>query len=283
LTLFRWLGVAGFELRSAGDTLLIDPFLTRPPVFKLVFGRTRPNGALLRKHLPRAEYILVSHSHYDHLLDVVEIAGYTGAVVFGSEHTCSIATACNLLPGQIRKVQVGEKLALGEFVVEILQGEHAPLMFFGPGKLPKNLRYPMRLRDFVLDATFSFRIQDGEISLLAWHNWHPGPAPQADVLLLGSDILLKDLPALLEQVQPSLVIPVHWDNFFRPLNRSVQPFFRPPSWVRPLLDRYDPVKVGHMAERIVSGLKVKVPELLVEYDLVFMPKRRSSCASRDAR
>jgi len=74
-----WLGHAAFEVVSPGGTkLLIDPFLTRnpatPPAFKDL-GRYRPDA------------ILVSHSHFDHAADAMDIARATGAPALLSEST----------------------------------------------------------------------------------------------------------------------------------------------------------------------------------------------------
>jgi L-ascorbate metabolism protein UlaG (beta-lactamase superfamily) len=264
---FRWLGVAGFELRVDDQVLLVDPFLTRPPAFKLLFGRTPSNGELLRQHLPQAHYILVSHPHYDHLLDVPEIARYSVAKVYGSAHTCQICIACGVEEVQVQRVQAGERLSLGGFEVEVLAGEHAPLMFYGSGKLAAKLKLPLRLSDFVLDETFSFRIQSGQTSLLAWHNCHPRPAPCADVLLIGPDVSPQHLPELLAQVQPRLLIPVHWDNFFRPLSQPLRSFFRPPSWRQPWLRRYDPQQVAQQAKRILPGMQIIIAEVLRDLEI----------------
>src|ERR1051325_503382 len=61
-----WLGHAAFEIVSPGGThLLIDPFLTKNPATPAEYknlGRYRPT------------YILVTHSHGDHVGDAVELA-----------------------------------------------------------------------------------------------------------------------------------------------------------------------------------------------------------------
>ena len=324
---FRWLGVAGFELRTPGATLLIDPFLTRPPLHKLFFGRTRPDGELLRQYLPQADFILVSHAHYDHLLDVAEIAGYSGARVYGSANTCRIVEVCGLASAQVVRVRAGEVLSLtpdpsagkgkgrgvrgaqisgeGEqnwppqpapflcsseqlkrkgkkqalipsspapdlnraFMVEVLCGEHATVPLFGSKQLPHRLAYPLRLRDFVLDEDFGFLIQAGETRLLSWHDWRPGPAPQADVLVIGADIHLSELGELIDQVQPRLLIPTHWDNFLRPLRKPLKPFFRPPCPGHWLPERYDPWAVQRWIARHRPGVLVYVPRLWERIDL----------------
>jgi L-ascorbate metabolism protein UlaG (beta-lactamase superfamily) len=43
-------------------------------------------------HVKRADFILVTHTHYDHVLDVPYIATKTGATVIGTESTVASAT-----------------------------------------------------------------------------------------------------------------------------------------------------------------------------------------------
>jgi hypothetical protein len=274
---FRWLGVAGFELKFGGSILLVDPFVTRPPAYKLLFGRTRPDGALLRRHIPHADHILISHAHYDHLLDAGEIAGYSGGRVYGSENTCRIVEVCGLSVAQVVRVREGMTLTPGpspmkgeggdSFRVSVMAGEHTPVPVFGPGKLPERLHYPLRLRDFVMDEDFTFLIQAGGTRVLAWHHWRPSPAPRADVLVIGADIRLEELGELIDQVQPRLLIPTHWDNFLRPLSKPLKPFFRPPCPGHPLPERYDPWEVKRYVGRVRPGVEVWVPVLMKRIEL----------------
>ena len=76
---FRWLGVQGLELSCAGQTLAIDPFFTRPPLSSLLLRRVQPNLALAARLLARCDYVLVSHPHYDHILDVPDLLKRSGA------------------------------------------------------------------------------------------------------------------------------------------------------------------------------------------------------------
>ena len=48
---FRWLGVAGIELKVNGEILLIDPFFTRPPAWRMWFGRVSANHKLVAEHI----------------------------------------------------------------------------------------------------------------------------------------------------------------------------------------------------------------------------------------
>jgi L-ascorbate metabolism protein UlaG (beta-lactamase superfamily) len=68
-TRVRWLGHACLLIESAGQSVLIDPFLTGNPAAACKPEELRPN------------VILVSHGHGDHLGDTVDIARKSGAMV----------------------------------------------------------------------------------------------------------------------------------------------------------------------------------------------------------
>lgn len=60
-----WLGHSGFRIELAGQVLLVDPWLTGNPVF----DNARRNEAL-----GGATHVLVTHGHFDHSHDAVDIA-----------------------------------------------------------------------------------------------------------------------------------------------------------------------------------------------------------------
>jgi L-ascorbate metabolism protein UlaG (beta-lactamase superfamily) len=67
-----WLGHSAFALRTPGDTtILLDPWYTGNPSF--------PEHARPKK----ADVILVSHGHSDHITDAAAMAKQTGATVVG--------------------------------------------------------------------------------------------------------------------------------------------------------------------------------------------------------
>ncbi len=64
-----WLGHACLLLESDGQSILIDPFLTDNPAAAAKAGDLKP------------QFILVSHGHFDHVGDTIDIAHRTGATV----------------------------------------------------------------------------------------------------------------------------------------------------------------------------------------------------------
>jgi L-ascorbate metabolism protein UlaG (beta-lactamase superfamily) len=76
---FRWLGGAGVELEANGQILAIDPFFTRPPMQALWLSRVSPNRKLVEQYIRKYDYLLISHAHYDHVMDVPIVLEKTGA------------------------------------------------------------------------------------------------------------------------------------------------------------------------------------------------------------
>ena len=68
-TELTWLGHGTWLIESGETRILLDPFLDDNP------------AAPIKAAEVQADYILVSHGHYDHVADVVPIAKRTGATV----------------------------------------------------------------------------------------------------------------------------------------------------------------------------------------------------------
>jgi L-ascorbate metabolism protein UlaG (beta-lactamase superfamily) len=73
-TTLTWHGHAAFEITTpTGKILLIDPWLNNP-LNPLAKEKQDP-----LQHVAKADYILVTHGHFDHIGDAVAIAKKTGA------------------------------------------------------------------------------------------------------------------------------------------------------------------------------------------------------------
>src|SRR2546425_7464011 len=80
----RYLGVAGWEITDGKTVILIDPYVSRPsgppgdgsPAPPGWRGMLSPQDlaifdpAAVDRHITRADFILLTHGHYVHLLDV---------------------------------------------------------------------------------------------------------------------------------------------------------------------------------------------------------------------
>src|ERR1700689_243624 len=109
-----WLGHAAFEVISPGGThILIDPWLKQNPQAPSAFKD------LTRSH-PAA--ILVTHSHFDHAQDAVEIAKNSGAPVIGSSDWVE---KLPLPQKQQMGCNVGGTILIGDVTVHVVPAMHS--------------------------------------------------------------------------------------------------------------------------------------------------------------
>jgi len=254
--LFRWLGVAGVELTSGRQILAIDPFFTRPSLTGLV-KPVIPNARLVAEKLPACDTVLVTHSHWDHLMDVPQVLLQTGAVAYGSTNTCQLLRLLGVKGSQMQEVHAGEQLSLDEFVVEVIEGQHSPIPFsrLFNGKLRHGLRPPLRLQDYRMDICLGFRITTQGMRVLVC----AAESLPAELLFIVAQEPRDYYQRLFQGVQLHTLVPIHWDNFLRPLNKPLQNFTRP--------GRMNLTQLNKMASQIIPQVKVVIPELFSEYTL----------------
>lgn len=262
----QWLGVAGLAFEEAGSVLLIDPFFTRPSRSDMVWmRRVVPDAKLAEQYAPRANFILVTHPHYDHLMDVPNIMRRTGASAYGTPNTCGLLELHDLPAERIHAVAPGDQMELGPFSVEVLKGTHTrtPVDRWINGPLPRNLRLPLRLIDYVMDTNYAYRITvDGKKMLVGNH-----PTP-ADVWFLSPYQSRDVFAEMLRAVSPKKIIPIHWDDFTLPLTQPLRPMIitvaqgQSPRF--PPVRRIDLDGLARFAKIILPEVEVMVPEIFKE-------------------
>jgi L-ascorbate metabolism protein UlaG (beta-lactamase superfamily) len=232
----RWLGCAGFEIRSGDDTLLIDPFLSRPSFAEVALGRMAPDEQTLERALPAATLILIGHSHYDHLMDAPAIARWTSATIVGTRSTCWLAEAMGLPAHRCSTPALGrEHVRAGPFDVVALPSKHALAPVIGvpvPGRLSRPprwrgsphalqmsmggaLAYVVRVNGFTVVHLSSASLPD-DPSILA------RAVPEGADLVLASIAIREGTPGyartLITELHPRVIIPHHHDPLFGALD-----------------------------------------------------------------
>lgn len=76
----KWLGHAAFEVSMSDKVILIDPFL-----------KDNPKAAIKPDEIQRVDLVVVTHNHFDHFADAVEIAKKHGAKVVAVYETANAA------------------------------------------------------------------------------------------------------------------------------------------------------------------------------------------------
>ena len=253
---FRWLGVAGMELNAGGQVLVLDPFFTRPSLIDML-RPVRPDPSLAAEKLPECQFVLVTHSHYDHLMDVPEVLRQTGAVAYGSPNTCQLLHVLGIPSSQLQEIQIGNKLSLGSFKVEVIAGQHSwiPFSSIFNGSLRPGLYPPLRAQDYRMDVCLGYRITVMGFILLVC-----AAEPQtADVLFAGAQEAREYYLRLFKAVQPRIFVPIHWDNFTRPLSKPLRRLSRP--------GRMQLWQLVGLARQVLPYANVIIPEIFKQYSI----------------
>lgn len=113
-----WLGVATFRLTVDGLVIFLDAYMDRVPA--------APPVGMGTADVDRADYILVGHSHFDHLWGAERIARNTGARIIGSHETVRLMVNEEVPESQLEAVAGGERVRLSDTVsVRVFPSQHS--------------------------------------------------------------------------------------------------------------------------------------------------------------
>jgi L-ascorbate metabolism protein UlaG (beta-lactamase superfamily) len=265
--LFRWLGAAGIELVLDDQVIVIDPYFSRIPTWKLWLGRMHPDRGLIADRIHLCDLLLITHAHFDHIMDVPDIVRNTGAMAAGSPNSCELLGVLGTSWGKIQAINAGDQLTLGDVGIEVRQARHRRIPGFSPGPLRPNLRPPLRANNYRMDDCYSFLISVDGFRLLTDPGTRPDDAVAADVLFVYPGMHDDYYETLLRLVQPRITIPIHWDDFFRPLSEPLRPYWKPPALRFPPLQHIHLEQFRQTLQKIRADNRVFEPEVLCSYDL----------------
>jgi len=257
----KWLGTAGFSISYGDHTVLIDPYLTRASLARCALGTIASDEAAVRRYVPRADAIVVGHTHFDHALDVPLLAKMTGAKVFGSRSAVALCRSQAVPDAQVDCVEreaggAAVEREVGPFRLRFVPSAHSRF-FFGrvpaAGEIADCDDVPLRIGDYRCGAVFAV-----EIAVAGKTLFHLGSAELVDARLEAKNVDLvllcvagwtasRDLPERMARLlSPGAVLLSHWDDFFRPLDRPARalPAMQLPRLVDRMTTSARDVKIG---------------------------------------
>jgi L-ascorbate metabolism protein UlaG (beta-lactamase superfamily) len=230
----EWLGVSGYRLTYEGVSIFIDPYVSRAPLRRLLLRRPAlSDPALVDRYIhapgPVAG-VLVGHTHFDHAIDAPALARRFGCAAYGSE---SLARLMRLYGLGSVVVEPGRPYELGPFVVRFVPSRHAKLILGRrvpfDGELTCEHLHGLSPSAYKCGQVWGIRIEVAGIAL-----YHQGSANLVDEALAREpvDVFLAGIAGrgwtphywrrILPKLDPRVVVPAHYDNFFRPLDRGLR-------------------------------------------------------------
>jgi L-ascorbate metabolism protein UlaG (beta-lactamase superfamily) len=232
----EWLGVSGYRITCEGRTLFVDPYLSRVPLRDLLLRhRALPDPAALSRlggAGGEVEGVLVGHTHFDHVVDAPAICRRFGCPAYGSSSLKRLM-ALHGLADRAVEVEPYRAYELGPFVVRFTPSAHSKLL------LGLAVPYDGELTCEQLDGLSPGAYRCGQvwgisIEVAGLRLYHQGSANLVDEALRERDVdvFLAGIAGrnftddywkrILPKLDPKLVIPTHYDNFFRPLGRPLE-------------------------------------------------------------
>ncbi|MGI8921526.1 MAG: MBL fold metallo-hydrolase [Solirubrobacteraceae bacterium] len=228
----EWLGVAGYRLSYEGQTLYVDPYLSRVPLSAVL--RRAPalaDPVLHRRYLRpsgRVVGVLVGHTHFDHAIDVPAIARRHECRAYGSSSLVNLMVLHGLGERAV-EVEPGRRYELGPFTVTFVPSLHSKLL------LGLAVPFDGELTCEHLDALSPSAYKCGQvwgihIEVAGMTFYHQGSANLIDDAIQhrGVDVFLAGIAGrsftrdywarILRRLDPRTIVASHFDDFFRPVD-----------------------------------------------------------------
>ncbi|MCP4672982.1 MAG: MBL fold metallo-hydrolase, partial [Desulfobacula sp.] len=233
----KWLGTAGFSIKTKDQVFLIDPYLTRN-------HKAQPKQILKSSDIKKASQIFISHGHFDHLHDIAQIAKTTKAKVYCSNIASKTLKNSGVDKNQVVKIVSDRwKKEFDGFKAQAFFSEHIKFdrKLLLLTLLRINIRIPKYLhlfKNFPSGQVLSWRfyIEDRMIHFFG----SAGSCEKELKSLTGQtmDLLLVPLQGhsdicniaanYVKILQTEIVIPHHQDDFYPPISKKIdiRPFIK---------------------------------------------------------
>jgi len=230
-----YIGVNGFQFETNGHALLVDPYFTRVGLLSAGLNRpiqsnpTRVSEGL--KHIrSNVDAILVTHAHFDHLLDAPEITRRTRARLVSGPTAVQLVESFGISRNECEIVKPGNARRIGPWTIRVFAAQHDRLF----GKVPFDKcegkissKSPVKASDWCVGEPLAFVIEAAGKRIYIDSGGVPGAPPDPRIKDVDLAILGVALPDSRErfaeavtQLRPRYILPSHQDDMFAPVDRG---------------------------------------------------------------
>lgn len=187
-------GHSCFSLKTLNYNILIDPWIKENPETNLNCENVD------------CDYILVSHGHFDHLGDAIEISKRTGATIIG---VVELASYCEKQGARTHGMQIGGSYQFPFGRLYLTPASH------GSGIIEENLYLGLAC-GFVIECNKKYIYHAGDTGLFGDMQLIGKKFPLDLALLpIGDNFTMgpEDALTAVRLLQPKKVIPMHYNTF----------------------------------------------------------------------
>jgi L-ascorbate metabolism protein UlaG (beta-lactamase superfamily) len=199
------------------------------------------------KHVrPRVDAVLITHAHFDHLLDAPEIIRRTRGKLVAGPTAVQLVESLGISPNKCEIVKPGSARKIGPWTIRVYVAQHDRLF----GKVPFNkcnsnqsspsargrreaagegdvTKPPVKVSDWCLGEPLAFLIEAAGKRIYIDSGGVPGAPPNARIKDVDLAILGVALPdsrdrfaEAVRKLRPHYVLPSHQDDMFAPVDRG---------------------------------------------------------------
>jgi len=233
-----YLGVNGFKFETGGGhVLLVDPYFTRVGLWSAALNQPIQSDANRvgegLKHIRRnADALLVTHAHFDHLLDAPEIMRRTRARIVAGPTAIRLVESLGISPNECLIAKQASVHKIGPWTIRVFAAQHDRLF----GKVPfdqcppvprEREKSPVKASDWCVGEPLAFVIEGAGKKIYIDSGGVPGVPPDRRIRGVDLAILGMALPdsrqrfaETVNQLRPRYVLPSHQDDMFAPVDHG---------------------------------------------------------------
>ena len=232
----RWHGTAALTIESGDMTLAVDPFIGMP----IGVGDEERRSGERAKVFRKADAVLVTHGHFDHIYDIAALYAGTDIPVYATKTPLNTLRAQGMAEEQLRMITPPQTFTLGGFRITAYRSRHCRFdlgvilktvfrrkTLCHPGRLIALLRLNKAFPEGGETVLYQIEADGSRVQLMGSMGLADGAdyPVGADLLILpfqGTGSPAKTVAPIVARLRPKAILLDHYDDAFPPMSADIR-------------------------------------------------------------